>query len=98
MKASNLVKVAALGLMFVMGAAAAALADPQNEKYTYKYVSVTGSMIPQKVKVKAIGTKTISPVRVYDRHEIDQTGRFTTEGVLSTDPSVRIIAPGGPGG
>lgn len=59
-----------------------------------KLVFVTGSHIPQKVKVKAIGTETASPVRVYTRAEIDRTGRFTTEGILAQDPSVTIIGNG----
>ncbi|MEP6601312.1 MAG: hypothetical protein ABJB49_05810 [Nitrospirota bacterium] len=56
-----------------------------------KLVFVTGSRIPQRLRVKAIGTKTTSPVRVYTRAEIDRTGRFTTEGILAQDPSLRIL-------
>ncbi len=59
-----------------------------------KLVFVTGSRIPQRVKVKAIGTKTVSPVRVYTRAEMDRTGRFTTAGILAQDPSVAIIGNG----
>jgi hypothetical protein len=51
-------------------------------------VFVTGSLIPQRVKLKPIGTTTVSPVRIIDRHEIDATGRRTTRGVLIADPSV----------
>ncbi len=63
-----------------------------------KLVFMTGSRIPQRLRVKAIGTKTTSPVRVYTRAEIDRTGRFTTEGILAQDPSVRIIGNGSHGG
>ena len=59
-----------------------------------KLVFVTGSRIPQRVKVKAIGTNTTSPVRVYTRAEIERTGRFTTEGILAQDPSITIIGNG----
>lgn len=59
-----------------------------------KLVFVTGSHIPQRIDVKAIGTNTTSPVRVYTRAEIDRTGRFTTEGILAQDPSVTIIGNG----
>ena len=59
-----------------------------------KLVFVTGSRIPEKVKVKAIGTNTVSPVRVYTRAELDRTGRFTTEGQLALDPSITIIGNG----
>jgi hypothetical protein len=54
-------------------------------------VFVTGSLIPQRIKLKRIGTTTISPVRIIDRQEIDANGRRTTRGALSADPSVRII-------
>jgi hypothetical protein len=54
-------------------------------------VFVTGSLIPQRIKLKRIGTTTTSPVRIIDRQEIDATGRQTTKGVLVSDPSVRII-------
>jgi hypothetical protein len=56
-----------------------------------KLVFVTGSRIPQRVQVKAIGTNTVSPMRVFTREEIDRTGRFTTQGILAQDPSVNII-------
>ena len=56
-----------------------------------KLVFVTGSRIPQRVQVKAIGTNTVSPMRVYTREEIDRTGRFTLQGILAQDPSVNII-------
>jgi hypothetical protein len=54
-------------------------------------VFVTGSLIPQRVKVRPIGTKTTSPVRVISRTEMDQNGRPTTPGAFVNDPSVRII-------
>jgi hypothetical protein len=54
-------------------------------------VFVTGSLIPQRIKVKRIGTTTVSPIRIIDRHEIDETGRRTTRGALIADPSIRII-------
>jgi hypothetical protein len=89
------VKLATIGasllvLAVVTGEAVAAPNDQPGERYAY--VFVTGSMIPQKVKIKPIGTKTVSPLRVYNRNEIDQTGRFTTAGVLAQDPSLRVIS------
>lgn len=54
-------------------------------------VFVTGSLIPQRVKVRPIGTKTTSPVRVISRQEMDQNGRPTTPAAFTNDPSVRII-------
>jgi hypothetical protein len=61
------------------------------KQVTEETVFVTGSLIPQRVKLKRIGTATVSPVRVIDRHEIDGTGRQTTRGALIADPSVRVI-------
>ena len=54
-------------------------------------VFVTGSLIPQRVRLQPVGTNTVSPVRLIDRREIDGTGRFTTAGALINDPSVRIV-------
>ena len=54
-------------------------------------VFVTGSLIPKRVKLYRIGTKTTSPLRVIDRNEIDQNGRPTTPEAFRNDPSVRVI-------
>jgi len=54
-------------------------------------VFVTGSLIPQRIKLKPVGTTTVSPVRIIDRREINATGRGTTRGVLIADPSVRAV-------
>ena len=74
------------------------LADPKvkqtpnrKQKVEEQTVFVTGSLIPQRVKLQPIGTKTVSPIRIIDRHEIDGTGRQTTPGAFVVDPSVRII-------
>jgi hypothetical protein len=74
------------------------LADPKvrqtskhNQKVEERAVFVTGSLIPQRVKLQPIGTKTVSPVRIIDRHEIDWTGRQTTPGAFINEPSVRVI-------
>lgn len=68
------------------------LAQPPREKFNenYAYVFVTGSNIPQKVKVKRIGSLTTSPITAYDRDDIHKTGRFTTEDVLRQDPSLKV--------
>jgi outer membrane cobalamin receptor len=101
MKASKLVTAAA-ALALVTGVASKASARTPRDNSDddrYAYVMVTGSNIPQKVRIKAIGTKTESPVRVFDRHEIDQTGAFNTEDVLRHDPSIQVHGFGqaGPG-
>jgi hypothetical protein len=74
------------------------LADPkakqtskQNQKVEERAVFITGSLIPQRVKVQPIGTTTVSPIRVIDRHEIDWTARPTTPGAFINEPSVRVI-------
>jgi hypothetical protein len=74
------------------------LADPKvkqtskhNQKVEEQAVFITGSLIPQRVKVQPIGTTTVSPVRVIDRHQIDWSGRPTTPGAFINEPSVRVI-------
>ena len=74
------------------------LADPKvkqapkrKQKVEAQTVFVTGSLIPQRIKLQPIGTKTVSPVRIIDRHEIDWIGRQTTPGAFINDPSVRVI-------
>jgi hypothetical protein len=78
--------------------AATVLADPtvnqtskRKQNVEEQTVFVTGSLIPQRVKLRPIGTTTVSPVRIIDRHEIDWTGRFTTPGAFVNEPSVRVI-------
>jgi len=85
-------------LVAVSALAGSALADPhpkqtseRKEQVEEKLVFVTGSMIPQRIKIRRIGTTTVSPVRVIDRQEIDWTGRRTTPGAVINDPSARII-------
>jgi hypothetical protein len=75
-----------------------ALADPttnqtseRKQKVEERAIFITGSLIPQRVKLLPIGTKTVSPIRFIDRHEIDWTARPTTPGAFINDPSVRII-------
>ena len=62
-----------------------------------KYVVLTGSYIPQKVVVRSIGTNTTDPRRIYNRSEIDKTGRVTTEDVLRLDPSLTVVSGHGSG-
>ena len=71
--------------------AGVAVAGQPLDRSSEKAVFVTGSLIPQRVKLKRIGTTTVSPIRIIDRREVDQTGRQTTRGVLIADPSVRVI-------
>ena len=99
MKTLKLVKAGAL-LLILAVAATEAFANPQGNQTTdrYAYVFVTGSWIPQRVKVTYIGTLTTSPLSYWDRTLIDRTGRFTAGGVLKQDPSVRVIlGRAGPG-
>ena len=77
---------------------ATVLADPtvnetskRKQNVEEQTVFVTGSLIPQRIKLRPIGTTTVSPLRIIDRHEIDWTGRQTTAGAFVVDPSVRII-------
>jgi hypothetical protein len=97
-------KSAALGMLFALGFVSAVAADPpkwpQNSNRMVvvtndpptKYVVLTGSYIPQKVVVRSIGTNTTDPRRIYNRSEIDRTGRVTTEDVLRLDPSLTVVS------
>ena len=74
------------------------LADPtvkptskHKQNVEERTVFVTGSLIPQRIKLQPIGTTTVSPIRIIDRREIDQTGRRTTPGVLINEPSLHVI-------
>jgi outer membrane cobalamin receptor len=103
MKMSKLIKTA--GLVSMLAVAATAVAGPQKvEKVVpvkgepgYAYVWVTGSRIPQKIKISPIGTETFSSLSVWDRRQINQTGRQTVEGVLKQDPSASVILHGAGG-
>lgn len=61
------------------------------EKVEERTVFVTGSLIPQRIRLRPIGTATQSPIRIIDRREIDQTGRHTTPGAFVNEPSLRIL-------
>ncbi|HKP04341.1 MAG TPA: hypothetical protein VJU77_13395 [Chthoniobacterales bacterium] len=86
--------------VFVMGLTAALLLAPAvfagkpiEQQSNERAVFVTGSLIPQRVRLKAVGTNTVSPIRIIDRREIDSTGRQTIRGVLVVDPSIRVTGP-----
>ena len=92
MKISKMIKGAGLGLVLLAVAGANAFAQPEKARTGDRdaYVWVTGSRIPQKVKISPIGTASFSAMSVWDRRQINQTGRLTTEGVLAQDPSVHV--------
>ena len=89
--------VIAAGVTVLIGATASLADTPaknspeRKEKVIEQTVFVTGSLIPQRIKVRRVGTKTVSPIRVIDRWEIDATGRGTTAGAFVNDPSVRVF-------
>ena len=92
MKTSKLAKAGAV-LLILAVATTEAFANPQRDQIADRnvYVWVTGSRIPQKVKISPIGTQTFNALSVWDRRQINQTGRVTTDGVLAQDPSLRVI-------
>jgi hypothetical protein len=52
-------------------------------------VLLTGSRIPQAVDVQSQRPATVSPVRVYSREDLEQTGRVgVAAGLRAIDPSV----------
>ena len=81
--------IAAVSMAGIGISAAEPLADAVNGQPD-KLVFVTGSRIPQRVKIKAIGTDTTSPVRVYTRAEIERTGKARVDQILIQDPAIRI--------
>ena len=96
MKISSMIKSAA-ALLILSVVATSAFAGGQSEQVVlpppgehYAYVWVTGSRIPQRVKISPIGTTAFSSLSVWDRRQINQTGRQTAEGVLRQDPAVSV--------
>ncbi len=95
--ALGLAVVSLVGInMAVADPLAAAVTGKKKEKdgKEDKLVFVTGSRIPKRIEVKAIGTNTVGQLRVYTREEMDRTGRFTTAGILAQDPSITVIGNG----
>jgi hypothetical protein len=66
----------------------------RREQPTEVTVFVTGSLIPQRVRLQPVATTTVSPLRYIDRREIDGTGRHTAAGAFVNEPSLRIIGVG----
>jgi hypothetical protein len=91
MKTSKLAGTLVLVLAVAVVATGAFAAPNEQSSDHYAYVWVTGSWLPQKVKIKPVGTNIASPLSVWTRREIDQTGRVTTEGVLAQDPDLHVI-------
>ena len=94
MKISKLIKTA--GLVSILAVAGTSLAGPQRvEKVVpvkgqpgYAYVWVTGSRIPQKVKISPVGTLTHSPLSEYDRRQLNWTRGGTVQQALGNEPSL----------
>jgi hypothetical protein len=80
----------AIGVMSLIVSSALG-SKPVDQQPNERTVFVTGSLIPQRIKLKPVGTTTVSPIRIIDRREIDQAGRRTTPGILIVDPSVRVV-------
>jgi hypothetical protein len=89
-RAANILAAGALASTAVAGRPVNQALE-QEKQISEEAFFVTGSLIPQRIKRKRIGTTTVSPVRIIDRREIDGTGRRTTQGVLIADPSVHVV-------
>jgi len=99
MKTSKLIAAAVFATLAVGFSTVAQASSPYpyfggNDQKGEKLIFVTGSLIPLRVKLKPIGTATTSPMRTYDRNEIDSLGRFTTKDILATDSALRVFGPG----
>src|SRR5687767_14942072 len=85
-----------IALVVALAAFASAVqAEPREERRRVKqseeqYVFVTGSMLPQRVEKKAIGTKTVSNLRIIDRREIDSRWNRSAADILRNEPSLFI--------
>ena len=88
-------------LAFAVGAFAvsATNAEPQKRRGSSKtldqseeerHVVITGSHVPQKVKVKSIGTDSVHNVRIYTHRELISTGRQSVGEALALDPSIQL--------
>lgn len=92
MKMSSVMKSAAVLLLVATSAFAGPQSNQvqvtQNNGERYAYVWVTGSRIPQKVKISPMGTLTQSPLSEYDRRQINWTRGGTVQQALGNEPSV----------
>jgi hypothetical protein len=96
MKISGVIKSAVALLVSAM--ATSVFAGPQNKQVQvtqnrgehYAYVWVTGSRIPQKVKISPIGTLTESPLSEHDRRQVNWTRGGTVQEALSNEPSLNF--------
>ena len=94
MKISSTVKFAAVGLLLSFMATTVFAGGQKVEQVVvppppgYAYVWVTGSRIPQKVKISPIGTLTQSPLSEHDRRQINWTRAGTAQQALSNEPSI----------
>jgi hypothetical protein len=95
MKISGVMKSSSA--LLLLSVVASAFAGPQNKQVQvapnrrgerYAYVWVTGSRIPQKVKISPIGTPTQSPLSEYDRRQINWTRGGTVRQALENEPSL----------
>ena len=95
MKTSKIIKSLAILLILSVVAITAFAGTQRVQKVVpikgepgYAYVWVTGSRIPQKVKISPIGTLTQSPLPEHDRRQINWTRAGTAQQALSNEPSI----------
>jgi hypothetical protein len=96
MKISGMMKSAIAALLILSVVATSAFAGPQNNQVQvtqnrgerYAYVWVTGSRIPQKIKISPIGTPSFSALSEYDRRQINWTRGGTVQQALGNEPSL----------
>jgi hypothetical protein len=99
MRLTTLIKATVWVLCFGAFVSPAINAEPKNRHRDQKIteqsekersVLLTGSRLPQKVKVKSIGTDSAQNIRVYTRSELLSTGRQTVGEALALDPSIQL--------
>ncbi len=99
MKTFSLAKVMVISLAGAALLASVAQANPRTPRTASvldqdeeeRYVLVTGSNIPQKIKRKSIGSTTPYNLRIYSQRELQSTGRSNVGEALSVlDPSISL--------
>ncbi len=106
MKNSVLAKGTALALIigaFASATAAQAQPNEPRERRTAagliidsdeRYVLVTGSNIPQRVKRKSIGTDSVHNIRIFTQRELQTNNGGFGVGGIALDPSISISGGG----
>ena len=76
--------------VFVAADARSSEVSSRPKPRAHPHIFVTGSLIPQRVMDDRVVTVHGSALTIINRRRIDTSGRFTTAGILSTDPALHV--------